>query len=91
MFLNLTHIHALDLPLRLTVWHFYNITAAHGTDLKLSEPLSEAGLMKNMTTVWDLLKFLLIIEFFQANGAVIVFGNLSLVVDIIQHPHVSLY
>jgi hypothetical protein len=81
--LNLTHIHALDLSLRLTVWHFDNITATHGAYLKLSEPLSKADLVEDVTTVGNLLEFLLLVKFFQANGAVIVLAYVFLIVYII--------
>ena len=91
MLLNLTHIHALDLSLRLTVWHFDNITATHWAYLKLSKPLSKTDLVEDMTTVGNLLEFLLLVKFFQANGAVIVLAYVFLIVYIIKHPHVSIY
>ena len=88
--LDLIHAHAYDLPLRLTAWHFNYVSAAHWAYLKLSEPFSKASFVKNVAAIRNLLKFLLLFEFLQTNSAIVEFASVFVVMDIVNHPHVSL-
>lgn len=73
----------------IALWHFDDVSPAHGADLELAEPLAEALLVEDVAAVGDLLQRLALLELAQADRAVVVLSQLTGKHHLLQHTHVS--